>query len=176
MSDFERLLQDLVSSGKIPPELVETMTRAINDPAMFDSMMEQLKTLAGPQLQASLNIEDYYQERDGRLFALRWPLASSNPLVTQGIPFESLDRKTQFYTLFADWSRREMEGNMATNNGDLSGAEATFRECLERADQIEVAELRARSYENMARVAERRSDQKAVLRFLDEAEKARANA
>jgi len=62
------------------------------------------------------------------------------------------------------------------NDGDVAGAQVVFLECGERADQIDVAELSARSYENLARVAERRSDQKAVLSWLDKAKAARAAA
>jgi hypothetical protein len=174
--DIEQLLQQLVQSGKVPPALMDALIEAQNDPAKFGPLMEKLTALAGPSAPAPLNIEDYYQEKDGRTFDLRWPLSGGNPLTVQGIPFTSLDRKTQFFTLFAEWSRRETDGMMLMNDADLAGAEAVFREGIERARQIDVAELAARSYENLARVAERRSDQASVRAHLEAAEHARSVA
>ena len=176
MQDIDVLLRQLVQSGKLPPALVQMLTEAQNDPSKLAPLLDKLMALAGPSAPAPLNIEDYYQERDGEAFELRWPLSQGNPLLTQGIPFTSLDRKTQFFTLFAEWSRREADGLMLMNSGDLAGAEAVFHEGLERARQIEVAELAARSHENLARVAERRSDQGGVRAHLEAAERARSAA
>lgn len=176
MQDIELLLRQLVQSGKIPPALMTMLTEAQNDPSKLGPLLDRLQTLAGPSASGTLNIEDYYQERDGRKFELRWPLSQGNPLLAHGIPFTSLDRKTQFFTLFAEWSRRETDGLMLMNSGDLAGAEAVFHEGLERARQIDVAELAARSYENLARVAERRSDQASVRSHLEAAERARSGA
>jgi|MudIll2142460700_1097286.scaffolds.fasta_scaffold388044_2 hypothetical protein len=176
MDDLKGLLAPLMQSGKIPPAFLRKIEDAQRDPARLSAILTELTALLGPAAEAPLNIEDYYREEDGRKFELRWPLAPANPLAARGIPFDALDRKTQFFTLFAEWSGREAEGLMAMNDGDVAGAQAVFLECVERADQIDVAELRARSYENLARVAERRSDQKAVLSWLDKAKAARAAA
>jgi hypothetical protein len=176
MPDIEQLLRQLIQSGKVPPALMETLTEAQNDPSKLGPLLEKLTALVGPSAPAPLNIEDYYQERDGRKFELRWPLSQGNPLLARAIPFTALDRKTQFFTLFAEWSRRETDGLMLMNGGDLAGAEAVFREGIERARQIDVPELAARSYENLARVAERRSDQASVRSHLEAAERARSAA
>jgi hypothetical protein len=48
------------------------------------------------------------------------------------------------------------------------GATTIFDECLARADQLEVPELRARSYEGLVRVAER-AGQTATARELSRA-------
>jgi hypothetical protein len=60
--------------------------------------------------------------------------------------------------LFQEWSRRELEGLVALTNGDTGVAEGVFLECVDRANQIAVRELAARSYEDLIRVAERRGD------------------
>lgn len=173
MPDLEQLLGQLIQSGRLPPELMKLFVEAQNNPAKMGQLLEKLKALVGPMAQETLNIEDYYEERDGSTFQLRWPLSSDNPLKARGVPFQALDRKTQFFTLFAEWQRRETDGLSLMSSGDLDEAEAVFHECVERANQIDVAELRARSYENLARVAERRGDQKGVGSWLQKAESAR---
>lgn len=176
MEQLKQMLEQLIQSGRMPPGLIEQITEAQNDPAKLAQLVKQLSAHLGPMAQDTLNIGDYYHEGNGSLFELRWPLQPGNPLVVGGIPFTELDRKTQFFTLFAEWSRREADGLLAMSGGDLDRAQEIFLECGERADQIDVAELRARSYENLARVAERRSDQKSAIKWLDKATQARMAA
>ena len=87
--------------------------------------------------------------------------------------FDELDRKTQFFVLFQEWTRRELEGMMLLNSGDADGAETVFDECLERAKQIDVRELEARSYEGFMRVAQRRGDRSAESTWMRKAVAAR---
>ena len=75
--------------------------------------------------------------------------------------------------LFGEWSRRELEGSQALAAGELALAETIFQECLQRADQLQVAELRARSYEGLMRLAQRQGDRAAERRWLDAALAAR---
>ena len=63
---------------------------------------------------------------------------------------------------------------MALVSGDPDGAAAGFEECLARADQLDVAELRARSYDGLRRVAEVRGDRDAAQQALSAAMAARA--
>ena len=105
----------------------------------------------------TLNIADYYEPGSG-LYNLRWPVKFPLP-----IPFEQLDRPTQFSVLFGEWSRREMEARYALLHGDTTDAMAGFEECLQRAEQIAVAELVARSHEGIASVAEK-TNQRALQR------------
>jgi len=174
VENLERLLEQLIQSGKAPPALMQTMAEAQNDPAKLASLLEHLRTLAGPAAQDTLNILDYYREGNGHRYTLRWPLPPGNLLHAKHISFDSLDRKTQFFTLFTDWQRRETEGMLSLTAGALVEAETVFSECVERARQIDVGELVARSYEDLARVAERRGDQNGVRAHLDNAEAARA--
>jgi hypothetical protein len=174
MKDVRRLLEQLIQSGKLPPDLAEALREALNDPSALPAIMEKLTGFMGTAASDSLDMADYYHEGDGRKFEQRWPPAQGNPLIGSGLTLDAFDRKTQFSILFAEWSRREADGLDALNRGDLGGAEQVFQECLERADQIQVAELRARTCEDMARVAERRGDQSGVLHWTDEAEKARS--
>lgn len=176
MEDLERLLAQLVQTGKAPPDLMVEIREATGDPARMSALIARLTALAGPAAQETLNIADFYKEADGGKFELRWPLAAENPLVRAGLAFDALDRKTQFFTLFAEWQRRETEGMMALSGGDLDGSERIFRECVERADQINVSELRARAYEDLARLAERRGDQDGVLEWLEKANAERRGA
>ena len=55
----------------------------------------------------------------------------------------------------------------------MAPAECSSSASSERTE-VDVAELRARSYEDLARVAERRSDQKSVIAWLEKAKRARA--
>lgn len=174
VDDFKRLLDQLIATGQAPPNLLDLVDEASRDPAKMNEIVELLQGVAG-DLHAPLEIEDFYDEGDAEKFELRWPLSPANPLVGRGVPFEALDRKSQFFTLFAEWQRRETQGMSALLGGSLEQAEQIFEECLARADQIEVGELRARSYEGLVRVAERRGDREAQLEYSERAEAARAD-
>ena len=137
--------------------------------------MGKLKSLGADQLQGEsqvLKIADYYKEGEKK-FELLWPLHPSTQSLLP-FPFRELDRKTQFFSLFTEWSRRELEGTNTLNNGETSLAEKTFNECLQRAEQIEVYELMARSYEGLIRVAQKRGDRKAERDFSQKALEIRA--
>jgi Tetratricopeptide repeat len=166
---LEELIAQLAASGQIPPELLKQIQGAMDDPAKLDAVLSALKGMGADQMgSAPLNIEDYYREGRG-LYALRWPIGVSLPMA-----FERLDRKTQFFVLFQEWTRREMEGSMALNGGQIEEAKSIFEECLERAQQIEVGELEARSYEGLARVADRLGDRAAGREYSNKAAQARA--
>lgn len=169
---FKALLEQMIASGQANPELLEMIDKAMADPTQAEALLGQLSALT-EGLEAPLDIEDFYVERDGSKFELRWELSAGNPFVGFGVSFDSLDRKSQFFVLFAEWQRRETEGLLALNGGNLADAETVFKECLERADQIDVNELRARSYENLMRVAERRGDAESAMNWLNEANSAR---
>lgn len=172
MEEIKRLLEQLRKSGVVDPDLLDRLAR-LNDPGAMDEALSILKKLGGPELEAPLNAEDYYQEGDGSRFELLWPLGPDNPIHRRDISFSELDRKTQFYVLFGDWSYWEAKGMLELSGGDLDGAERIFEECLARAEQIAVAELQARSYEGMMRVAQKRGDQDAALKFSRKAQSVR---
>jgi hypothetical protein len=114
-----------------------------------------------------LNIQDHYRPGDGRLFQLRWPIEFALPL-----PFDELDRPTQFSVLWGEFSRRLLEGSHALFEGDASQARAIYLECLERAQQLDVPELIARSHEGIARAATKtnqRSQERKHLKLAIEA-------
>lgn len=165
-------------------DAVRTFARTGQYPGGIDRLKADIIPLAGTQegeeiialLQSlgadeggstPLNMEDHYVAGDTR-FERRWPLGVALPL-----PFEELDHKTQFFVLFAEWTRREMEGGYALNNGDPAGAKATFEECLERARQLGVGELLARSHEGLARVASVTNDRTNERNHLKQAVAAR---
>lgn len=175
MTDFDAIkamLTKAVAAGVLPPDFLATLDKAANDPQAMETLTKQLTDMMGDQAEPPLNIADFYREGDGRKFTLRWPLSPDNPLPA-GLNFADLDRKTQFFVLFAECQRREAEGMFALNQGNLALAEAAFGECLERADQIDVGELRARSLENLARLAEKKGLAKEAIAFLQQAEDAR---
>lgn len=167
--NFESLLMDLVKGGKASPELINQIRQAMYDPSRMDELTEILTGLGGAEIEEPLEIADYYHEGDGRRLVRKYELGVPLP-----VPFEMLDRKTQFFTLFAEWQRREAEGMMTLTNGNLREAETIFEECLARAEQIEVGELRARSYEGLRRIAERKNDLESIELWCQRAQEARS--
>jgi hypothetical protein len=169
--DFKQRLEELRRSGRVDSEMMDVINESFGDPNEMKRLYEILKDFGGAELEEPLNIEDFYHERDGALFGLRWPISPINPAAAM---FDQLDRKTQFFVLFTEWQRRETEGMMALTSGRLDDAERIFDECLARAQQIEVGELIARSYEGLMRLAQRRSDREAERRWSQKALEARA--
>lgn len=159
-------LLDRAAAGELTPDEMTALQKFALDPRWMSIVMEgvNLRGLDQVGSEPLAPISDYYVEKPGR-FELRWPLPGHLPLP---ISFTTLARKTQFFLLFGEWSRREMEGVEYLNRGDLVGATTIFHECLARADQLEVPELRARSYEGLMRVAQR-AGQIATARELSRA-------
>jgi hypothetical protein len=163
-------LEKLLDSGAITRDQVAMIMQAAEDPAVLDQILAQLKEGGADEGGPSppLNIEDYY--RDGsEQFDLLWPLRVSLP-----VPFEQLDRKTRFFVLFQEWTRRELEGVSILNAGQADEAATVFEECLARARQLKVNELVARSHEDLMRVAEKNGDSKAARSYSKAATAARA--
>jgi hypothetical protein len=169
--EVQAILDTLLDTGAITSEQVSIiMKAAAHDPAILDQMLVQLKAFGADQAGPSppLNIEDYY--RDGSdTFELLWPLQISLPC-----SFDQLDRKTRFFVLFQEWSRRELEGVAKLNSGQVNEAAAIFEECLARARQLDVNELVARTFEDLMRVADRAGDRQAARRYSEAAVEARA--
>jgi hypothetical protein len=166
---LEQRLEEGMASQELDPDLIrEILALSPGDPAI-DRLTAKLLEFVGPDDGPSpvMQIEDYYQTGE-QPFTLRWPLAAAT---VAGLPmqFELLDRKTQFFVLFQEWTRLELEANVACEGGALPEARALFHECDARAEQLAVAELRARSYEGLMRVAEREGDRTAARQALDAA-------
>jgi hypothetical protein len=187
-SESETLIRKLIESGKsaqetgqFPPGLQDQIIALLSDPRhqkflmenphLMDELGKQLEEMGAMDMgQPVLNIPDYYRPGDGK-FTLRWELGSVIPLP---IPFDQLDRPTQFSVLFSEWSRREAEGLAARNAGNLEQAEKIFMECVERAKQIEVAELEARCYEDLMGLAQKRGNRDEERKWILAAQEARA--
>ncbi len=171
----DEILQRVVETGKISSEDVESVMREAREhPEKLDAINETLRKVGAHEVGsgAPLNAADYYVEgveKYSLLYDLRLPIRLP-------IPFEDLDRKTQFCVLFMEWSRRELEGMMALNSGDVSLASSIFQECEKRASQLGVGELVARSYEGRMRCAQRLNDAKEERKWLRAAHDARMNA
>jgi tetratricopeptide (TPR) repeat protein len=163
------MLDELMATGQMPDGLMQALTEA-GDPALLERVMGKLKDAGADQLgdRPLDNIADYYPGGDG-LYEQLWPIATSLPL-----PFDELDRPTQFHVLFGECRRRLLQASAARNGGRLDEAEAAFRECLERADQIEVPILKADAYEGLMTVAEKRGDREQARRYLRMTERERA--
>lgn len=162
---LERMLENLIQTGKLDPTMLQQLL-ALNDEAAIDRILAKLKELGadeGPS--PPLDIANHYRPGPGQ-YQLKWPLSRTLPLP---LPFDQLDRKTQFYVLFNEWSRRELEGYQALEAGDTAGAQRIFEECLARTEQVDVPELKARSYEGLMRVAQKLYDREAERRWLDAA-------
>jgi hypothetical protein len=169
MSDMEELIKQLAASGTMSAELLRQVQEAMADPTKLDEVLAALTSLGANEIGNGppLIIADFYRE-DTKPYKSRWPIAASLPM-----PFSQLDRKTQFFVLFQEWTRREMEGAMMLNSGELAEATSTFDECLERAQQIEVGELIARSYEDLGKVADKAGDRAAGRDYSQKAAHAR---
>jgi hypothetical protein len=172
MDDLEQRIDQILGSGELNAErLDELMALAPEIMALppghpgRDQILAKLTAITGDQPAApQMNIEDYY--RPGVLpYTQHWPLAPPT-LAAMPMPFEALDRKTQFYVLFQEWTRRELDASMARDSGDPRSAVPIFEECLARADQLDVAELRARSHAGLASVYEMLEDRQAARREL----------
>lgn len=166
----EKMIKD-INSGKIDPNMMDQLKSIINNPEHVEAILEQLKAAGADELDggALLEIEDFYREGSEK-FDLNWPLNTYLDLPT---PFPELDRKTQFYLLFNGWQTRETEGMMALNNGELDQAENIFQECIMRSEQIDVPELKARSYEGLMRVAQKHGDRTSEKKWSEKAMEAR---
>jgi hypothetical protein len=174
-SELERRLDAMLASQTIDPELIQEILSLSPSDAAVDRIMAKLVDAGfdqGPS--PAMNIEDYYRPGEG-VFTLRWPLSGPTASLLP-MPFEQLDRKSQFFVLFGEWTRRELEGNMARDGGDLPGARSIFGECLQRAEQLGVAELEARSHEGLMSIAEREGDRRGIRAELDAAIAARERA
>jgi hypothetical protein len=164
----QNALDSLLEAGTITTEQMAAIMQAADDPEVLDRIIEGLKSAGADQIGPLLSAEDYYREGAGN-FEARWPIQVPLPC-----PFEALDRKTRFFVLFQEFTRRELQGVTALSSGDTAGARAIFEECLARARQIEVNELVARSYEDLMRTADRLNDLAAARRYSQAAVNARA--
>ena len=147
-----KAVREFTRTGQYPggADRLQKDMQAIAGTPAGEEMMAMLKSMgASDGGDKTLNMDDIYQPGEA-IFELRWPLG-----VTLPIAFDQLDRKTQFSVLFAEWTRRAMEGDYALQQGDAASAKLIFEECLARAKQLAVNELIARSYERLARVAQR---------------------
>ena len=168
-ADIEQMARDLIESGKGDPTvLMERLKTA--DAATVARVQKMFEDAGALEVGdgAPLNIADYYRDAPGK-FTLRWPVSS----LPAGFAFDDLDRKTQFFVLFNEWTQRNMVAISRLNDGAVDEAETIYNEGVERAQQLEVNELLARSYEGLMRVAETRGDAPAVQAWSAKAEAAR---
>ena len=172
MDDLEQRLDQILASGELNADRLdeimalapEIMSLPPDHPGR-DRILAKLQGIVGDQpATPAMNIDDYY--RPGLVpFTLQWPLAPQT-LSVMPMPFEALDHKSQFYVLFQEWTRRELDANLARDSGDPRTAIPIFEECLARAEQLDVAELRARSHAGLASVYEMLEDRQAARREL----------
>jgi hypothetical protein len=166
-------IQEMINTGHYPggKEQMQQDVMSLVQAGEADEVMAMLNDMgANEGGRAVLNINDHYRPGT-QLYELRWPVAFPLP-----VPFEELDRPTQFSVLFGDWSRREAEASYTRNQGDNTSAQFIFEECLARAQQIEVPELIARSYEGLATVAARLNQRAEEVRYLERAVAVRESA
>lgn len=171
MDDLERRVDRMLEdeTQEVDPGLIQELMALPPDYPGLDRIIAKL-TAAGGEQPASppLNISDFYRP-GGERYTLRWPLAPAT-LAFLSLPFEALDRKSQFYVLFQEWTRVENEATMARIRGDIGRARTLFEECLARAGQLDVPELKARSHENLASVYEMTGELRAARAEYQSAE------
>jgi len=161
----------LVSTGQYPggAEKMQADIAALVLAGQADEVMDFLKSFGAMDVGSKpMVIEDHYVDGPDP-YTLRWPIQFPLP-----IPFDELPRQTQFSVLFGEWSRREMEGGYAMSQGQNDAARDAYQECLERAQQITVPELVARSHEGLARLASKLNDRALERKHLKAAIAARA--
>jgi hypothetical protein len=147
-------IQEMTRTGHYPggPDQLQQDLMALVQAGESDEVMAVLDDLgANDGGNPVLNIGDHYRP-GSQLYELLWPVAFALPM-----PFDALDRPTQFSVLFGEWTRREAEASYIRNQGDNDSAQAIYEECLARAQQIDVPELIARSHEGLASVTARRN-------------------
>lgn len=166
---LEREVREMIETGVVDPVLLERLRAT--DPETLDRVLKILKDGGAEEVGngAPLQIEDYYRDSVEK-FELKWPLGQLGAMLP---PFEGLDRKTQFFALWTAWTNRELEAMNALNRGQVDEAEAIFDECADRAKQIDIGELLARSFEGKMRVAQKRGDRAAEQQWSERAMAAR---
>ncbi|MBN9661395.1 MAG: tetratricopeptide repeat protein [Acidobacteria bacterium] len=167
--DIQQALDALVEAGVITREQIAIVCGGTNATEVLEGILELLRSVQANKLETSppLNPEDFYREGSGT-YEEKWHIQFPLP-----VPFDDLDRKTRFFVLFQEWSHRELQGLTALGNGQTAEAMTIFNECLARAEQLQANELAARSYEDLARVAQKRNNLADELDFLTEAASAR---
>lgn len=166
-------VRELTRTGRYPggTEKMKADITALAMSGQADEVMAELEAMGAKDVGSkTLVIEDHYVDGP-EPYRLRWPVQFPLPL-----PFDELPRDVQFSVLFGEWSRREMEGTSAMLEGRNDDARAAYRECLERAQQIDVKELVARSHEGLARLASKLNDRALERQHLKAAIAARATA
>jgi hypothetical protein len=137
-----------------PEVMQEIVAAAAADPSLLAEAQEMLEkagaATTGPA--PPLDIGALYPGGDGP-YELKWPLQAPQSFA---FSFDDLDRKTQFFVLCNEWTYRDMQAWSALTTGSVDVAEAIFTECVERAVQLEVGELEARSYDGLQEVADKR--------------------
>lgn len=173
--EFERMMSEFAASGTLDPRLQDVVLEMMSNPEQVGQALSLITSLGLDELvndlgtSPTLNIADYYRPGSEK-YELHWPLPSGMQLPAQ---FDELDRATQFHVLFTEWSRREMEASAALTSGRIDEAEVIYQECARRADQLDVSELRARSFEGLMRVAQARNDVAAERKWTQAALEAR---
>ncbi len=162
---LQHILNNLLEAGLLTTEEADALKQGASNPEAFELILKKFQTADSIP---PLGPEQYYREGTQR-FELIWPLRAALPL-----PFDKLDRKTQFFVLFQEWARRELDGTAVLNSRQPEDANPIFDECIARAQQLQIGELIARSYEGRMRVAEKLSDRKVVGKWSELAMKARS--
>lgn len=108
-------------------------------------------------------------------YELKWPLSAEQQgmLSSMEMQFDQLAHLNQFAILHNEWRSRWHEGNTTLYAGDLANAHKILEECVARAEQLEVNELKALSYESLMAVAQKLGDAAAERKWLKAALAAR---
>jgi len=173
LAEARALLAELKQRGKFDPKFAEVIAELQNHPAEFEAFSSELGA-ANEAAGADEPLDAAQHYRPGlALSNAPWPISPTLPLP---VPFAQLGPEIQFHVLFAECIRRLFEGDVALNNGTLEEARATFLECVDRGEFLQVAELAARGHDGCMRVAQRRGDSTAEEESLERAAELRSRA
>ncbi|MEO5998089.1 MAG: hypothetical protein ABIN89_15195, partial [Chitinophagaceae bacterium] len=160
----------LNDNEKLSQELKEMMQYSDTRQRVYKEMLNYAGNEIG--VQKRLEWKEYYVDTYEE-FEQLYPLSpgSEDLLKNNEFTFSQLDRQTQFCVLFSDWIYDEFQGNMALGNNRLEEAKRLFEDCFNRAIQLNINILKARSVVGLLGIAEKQGDRPAQRKFIEEASK-----
>jgi hypothetical protein len=160
----------LTDNERLSEELDELMQDGDTRQRVYNEMLNLTVNDIG--IYKPLEWKEYYVETSEGLQQLYSLSPSQEELLkSHDLTFGELDGQTQFCVLFTDWIYYEFQGNMALSNNQLEEAKYLFEDCFNRAIQLNINILKARSIVGLLGIAEKRGDRAAQREYIEEARK-----
>jgi CHAT domain-containing protein len=154
--------------------LLQELNEWMQDRDIRDRLYKEMISLGGQDIGISkpLQWKEYHVE-GSKEFEQIYPLSprQQDLLKDYDVTFNELDQQTQFCVLFSDWVYYELQGNLALASNRLEEAKILFEDCLNRAVQVAINILKARSITGLLGIAEKHGDRSAQRKYIEEARK-----